>query len=123
MDPRQKAVEIIEGLSEERVMAAIQILEIIAGAGEKINNIMNYIALKAFEASCAEEDITPEEKESSEVVFSAEKQEKRAVDTCIYRNIMAWASCAANTWWRQSIPHLIGRETSCRKELNKGVRG
>jgi hypothetical protein len=117
MDPRQKAIEIIEGLSEERVMAAIKILEIIAGAGEKINNIMNYIALKAFEASCEEEDITPEE-----IVFSAEKQEKRAVDTCIYRNIMACASCAANTWWRQFISHLIGRETSCRKELNKGVR-
>jgi len=66
IEPRQKAVEIIEGLSEERVMAAIQILEIIAGASEKINNIMDYIALKAFEASCEEEDLTPEEKESIE---------------------------------------------------------
>lgn len=63
MDPKKKAVEIIEGLSEERVAAAIQILEIIAGANEKINNIMDYIALKAFEASCEEEDLTPEEKE------------------------------------------------------------
>jgi len=64
IDPRQKAVKIIDGLSEERVKAAIQVLEIIAGASEEISNIMDYIALKAFEASCEEEDLTPEEKES-----------------------------------------------------------
>lgn len=41
----------------------MQILEIIAGASEKTENIMGYIALKAFEASCEEVELTPEEKE------------------------------------------------------------
>ncbi|NPV73341.1 MAG: hypothetical protein HPY89_06030 [Pelotomaculum sp.] len=64
VDPRQKAVEIIEGLSSEKVTAALLVLEIIAGASEEVSNIMDYIALKIFEASCEEEDLTPEEKES-----------------------------------------------------------
>jgi hypothetical protein len=61
---RQKAVQIIDGLSEERVAVAIQVLEIIAGASEEISNFMDFIALKVFEASCDEEDLTLEEKDS-----------------------------------------------------------
>ena len=63
INSKQKAVEIIEKLSEERAALAMQILEIIAEASEKTENIMGYIALKAFEASCEEVELTPEEKE------------------------------------------------------------
>ncbi|MBP7331578.1 MAG: hypothetical protein KBA08_04625 [Firmicutes bacterium] len=63
INPKQKAVQIIEKLSEEKAAAAMQILEIIAGASEETENIMRHIASKAFEASCEEVELTPEEKE------------------------------------------------------------
>lgn len=41
MDPRQKAVEIIKGLSEKKVIAALYILEILAKKSEEGDGMIN----------------------------------------------------------------------------------
>jgi len=65
MDLSQRAVEIIKRLPRERLYVALYILELLANKRDEVNNeIEEMLALKAFEASCEEEEITPEEKES-----------------------------------------------------------
>lgn len=65
MDLSQRAVEIIKRLPRERLYVALYILELLANKRDEVNNeIEEMLALKVFEASCEEEEITPEEKES-----------------------------------------------------------
>jgi len=60
MNPVQKAINIIENLSAEKLYAALYVLELIASGDVKTNS-QDILALEAFEMSCEEEELTPSE--------------------------------------------------------------
>ncbi|MDR9785816.1 MAG: hypothetical protein RJR37_00795 [Peptococcaceae bacterium MAG4] len=60
MNPIQRAISIIEKLPSEKLYAALYLLELIA-AGEIKTDSEDILALKTFEMSCEEEELTPDE--------------------------------------------------------------
>lgn len=60
MDPVQKAVDIIKSLSPDKLYAALYVLELIAFGDSKTGS-EDTLALKAFAATCEEEELTLDE--------------------------------------------------------------
>ncbi|MCL6479290.1 MAG: hypothetical protein K6T65_12930 [Peptococcaceae bacterium] len=60
MNPVQKAINIIENLSAEKLYAALYVLELIASGDVKTDS-QDILALEAFEMSCEKEELTPSE--------------------------------------------------------------
>lgn len=65
LNPVQKAINIIENLSADKLYVALYILELIAASGEV--DSQDILVLKAFEMTCEEEELSP-----SEIVAVAE---------------------------------------------------
>lgn len=59
MNPVQRAISIIEGLSPKKLYAALYILEMLSSEKDKDLDLEDVLVLKAFETSCEEEELTP----------------------------------------------------------------
>lgn len=60
VNPVQKAIDIIQKLSDEKLYATLYLLELIA-VGDLKSESEDILALKSFEMNCKEEEATPDE--------------------------------------------------------------